>query len=60
MREVGVRYDPTMSLTNPELVTVDDVGGLEIARVWARGIAAVQTPGIRAVRDNYCATQLNQ
>ena len=91
VREVGTRYDPTMSLTNPSLVTVDDIGGLEIARVWrelvwrnaerltnarsevqrlrigrqiqanaaiwARGIAAVQSPGIRAVRDNYCASR---
>jgi hypothetical protein len=24
------------------------------AAMWARGIAAVQTPGIRAVRDRYC------
>jgi Family of unknown function (DUF5995) len=27
------------------------------AALWARGIAAVQTPGIRASRDAYCATQ---
>lgn len=26
------------------------------AEMWARGIAATQTPGIRATRDAYCAT----
>jgi hypothetical protein len=34
VREVGARFDPTMSLTNPEAVVVDDVGGLEAARGW--------------------------
>jgi hypothetical protein len=91
VREVGRRYDPTMDLTNPDAVTADDIGGLEMARgwregvwrnaerlltarseierrqialqieanaaVWARGIAAAQTPGIRAVRDRYCAAR---
>jgi hypothetical protein len=28
------------------------------AAAWARGIAAVQEPGIRASRDAYCARQL--
>ena len=28
------------------------------AAMWARGIAAVQTPGIRARRDAYCAAHL--
>jgi hypothetical protein len=32
---VRERYDPTMSLTNPDgLVTIDDIVGLELARVW--------------------------
>jgi hypothetical protein len=26
------------------------------AEMWARGIAATQTPGIRTTRDAYCAT----
>ncbi len=34
VREVGSRFDPTMSLTNPEAVAVDDIGGLEVARGW--------------------------
>jgi hypothetical protein len=85
------RYDPSIGLTNPDLVTADDIGGLETVRVWrelvwrnaerlldaetdaqrqvvanqiqtnaavwARGIAAVQVPGIRASRDTYCAKQ---
>jgi hypothetical protein len=28
------RFDPSIGLTNPELVTVDDIGGLEAVRVW--------------------------
>jgi Family of unknown function (DUF5995) len=89
---VRQRYDPTMSVTNTRLVTLDNIGGLELARIWreavwrnaehllaarteaeralvaqqieanaalwARGIAAVQTPGIRASRDAYCQQQL--
>lgn len=27
-------YDPSIGLTNPDLVTVDDIGGLEAVRVW--------------------------
>jgi hypothetical protein len=87
-----LRYDPTMTLTNTNLVTVDNIGGLELARVWrelvwrnaerllnaptdaqrarvaksieanaamwAQGIAAVQVPGVRAIRDRYCEKQL--
>jgi hypothetical protein len=34
VREVGSRFDPTMSLTNPEAIVVDDIGGLEVARAW--------------------------
>jgi hypothetical protein len=86
------RFDPSIGLTNPDLVTADDIGGLEMVRVWrelvwrnaerlltapteaarqqvasdiqanaaawAQGIAAVQVPGIRASRDQYCAQQL--
>jgi hypothetical protein len=89
VREVGARYDSLMALTNPKEIFVDDIGGLEVARVWrelvwrnaerlvnakteaqrtnigkqiqanaalwARGIAAVQVPGIRKARDDYCA-----
>jgi hypothetical protein len=28
------RYDPSIGATNPDLVTVDDIGGLEAVRVW--------------------------
>jgi hypothetical protein len=90
---VRERYDPTMSITNTRLVTLDNIGGLELARtwregvwrnaerllearseseralvaqqiqtnaaLWAQGIAAVQTPGIREMRDRYCAKQLS-
>jgi hypothetical protein len=28
------RYDPSIGLTNPDLVTLDDIGGLEVVRVW--------------------------
>jgi hypothetical protein len=28
------RFDPSIGLTNPDLVTVDDIGGLEAVRVW--------------------------
>jgi len=93
VREVRARYDSTMSLTNTDLVTVDDIGGLELARVWrevvwrnaerllnartdaqrtriakqiqtnaamwAKGLALVQVPGLRAQRDTYCAQQLS-
>jgi uncharacterized protein DUF5995 len=89
---VRQRYDPTMSVTNTRLVTLDNIGGLELARIWregvwrnaerlleartdaeralvaqqietnaalwAQGIAAIQTPGIRAMRDHYCADRL--
>jgi hypothetical protein len=34
VREVRERYDSTMSITNTDLVTVDDVAGLEMARGW--------------------------
>jgi Family of unknown function (DUF5995) len=89
---VRQRYDPTMSITNTRLVTLDNIGGLELARIWreavwrnaerlllapteadrervanqieataalwARSIAAFQTPGIRYSRDRYCESQL--
>ncbi len=89
---VRSRFDPTMSVTNTKLVTLDNIGGLELARIWrelvwrnaerllkarngkeryrvakqiedhaamwARGIAAVQTPGIRQSRDAYCARRI--
>jgi hypothetical protein len=93
IKAVRERFDPTMSLTNPDgLVTIDDIVGLELARVWreqvwrnaerllaaksdaqraevirgmeanaaawAQGIALVQVPGIRQMRDDYCAQQL--
>jgi hypothetical protein len=28
------RYDPSIGVTNPDLVTVDDIGGLEAVRAW--------------------------
>jgi hypothetical protein len=28
------RFDPSMGLTNPDLVTADDIAGLEMVRVW--------------------------
>ncbi len=28
------RYDPSIGVTNPDLVTADDIGGLEAVRVW--------------------------
>jgi Family of unknown function (DUF5995) len=34
VREVRARYDPSMSLTNPDQTIADDVGGLELAREW--------------------------
>jgi len=34
VREVRLRYDPAMSLTNSELTVADDLGGLELARTW--------------------------
>ena len=90
---VRARFDPTMSVTNTRLVTLDNIGGLELARIWrelvwrnaerlvkarnspvrraritrgieanavawARSIALVQTPGIRGLRDHYCAKRL--
>jgi hypothetical protein len=89
---VRSRFDPSMSVTNTKLVTLDNIGGLELARIWrelvwrnaerllkarngkeryrvakqisdnaamwARGIAAVQTPGIRQYRDNWCARRI--
>ena len=91
---VRARFDPTMSITNTKLVTVDNIGGLELARIWrelvwrnaeqllkaktdaereqvaqnieanaaawANGIALVQEPGFRQMRDDYCAQQLGQ
>jgi hypothetical protein len=88
---VRARFDPSMSITNTKLVTLDNIGGLELARIWreyvwrnaerllkadtdaqrasvaksietnaatwARGIALVQTPGIRQSRDAYCQRQ---
>jgi hypothetical protein len=32
--EIRRRYDPSIGVTNPALVTVDDIGGLEAVRVW--------------------------
>jgi hypothetical protein len=34
VREVGARYDGTMRLTNMPLLPVDNIGGLELARIW--------------------------
>ena len=31
---VRARFDPSMSITNTKLVTVDNIGGLELARIW--------------------------
>jgi hypothetical protein len=28
------RFDPSIGLTNPDLITLDDIGGLEAVRVW--------------------------
>jgi Family of unknown function (DUF5995) len=54
--EVGSRFDPTMSLTNPEALVVDDVGGLEAARGWrelvwrnAERLLAARTDAQRAL-----------
>ena len=92
VREVGGRFDETMSLTNPDWLFIEDIAGLELVRVWreqvwrnaerlvnartdaqrrqiaaeiqayaagwASGIAAVQVPGLRAARDEYCASRL--
>jgi hypothetical protein len=80
-----------MTLTNTNLVTVDNIAGLELARtwrelvwrnaerllsaktdaqrltvanqieanaaLWAQGIAATQEPGMRKIRDDYCAAR---
>jgi hypothetical protein len=54
--EVGSRFDPTMSLTNPEALVVDDIGGLEAARGWrelvwrnAERLLAARTDAERAL-----------
>jgi Family of unknown function (DUF5995) len=31
---VRARFDPSMSITNTKLVTLDNIGGLELARIW--------------------------
>lgn len=31
---VGARYDPNMSLTNPDWMIVEDIAGLELVRQW--------------------------
>jgi hypothetical protein len=56
VRGVGSRFDPTMSLTNPEAIVVDDIGGLEVARGWrelvwrnAERLLAARTEAQRAV-----------
>jgi hypothetical protein len=85
------RYDPLIGVTNPDGVPADDIGGLEMVRVWreqvwrnaerlllaktdvqrnaiakqiqanaalwAHGIASVQTPGVRTMRDQYCQSR---
>jgi Family of unknown function (DUF5995) len=35
---VRARYDPTMSVTNTRLVTLDNIGGLELARIWREAV----------------------
>jgi Family of unknown function (DUF5995) len=35
---VRQRYDPTMSVTNTRLVTLDNIGGLELGRVWREAV----------------------
>jgi hypothetical protein len=85
------RYDPLISVTNSSLIPADNIGGLEMVRVWrelvwrnaerlldaktdaqrqtianqietnaalwAQSIAAVKVPGIRQMRDEYCASR---
>jgi hypothetical protein len=34
VRAVRKRYDPTVDLTNPEFLPVDDLAGLELVRTW--------------------------
>jgi hypothetical protein len=34
VREVGGRFDETMSLTNPDWLFIEDIAGLELVRVW--------------------------
>jgi hypothetical protein len=53
---VRERYDPSMSITNTRLVTLDNVGGLELARTWreavwrnAERLLAARTEAERAV-----------
>jgi hypothetical protein len=31
---IRARFDPSMSITNTKLVTLDNIGGLELARIW--------------------------
>jgi Family of unknown function (DUF5995) len=35
---VRERYDPTMSVTNTRLATLDNIGGLELARIWREAV----------------------
>ena len=35
---VGTRFDPSLSLTNSDLTPLDDLGGLEMVRVWREGV----------------------
>lgn len=92
VQAVRDRFDPQVSLTNPDWAPHDDVMGLELVKTWreavwrnaerlvnarsgaerrrvaqeiedhaagwARGIAAVEQPGYRAVRDAYCRERL--
>jgi hypothetical protein len=36
--EVRERFDPAMSLSNPEPVTIDDIAGLELVRTWRENV----------------------
>jgi len=39
IKAVRDRFDPSMSLTNPDgPITIDDIGGLELARIWRENV----------------------
>ena len=45
------RYDPSVGLTNPDLVTVDDIGGLEVVRIWREEVWRNAESLLRAKTD---------
>jgi uncharacterized protein DUF5995 len=38
VEEVRVRFDPAIDLSNPELVPLDDLAGLELVRTWRENV----------------------